>query len=566
MNIPLTPIRFLRYAEQQYPRRTAVVCGKERFTYAELADRAGRLAGALRKAGVREGDRVAFLSANCHRLLEAYYGVIEAGAVLLPLNIRLAAEELAYILNDAGARLLFLQAHFLPFVESFRSNLATIKSFYSLDSAVEEHWLSMQSYEALLAEAPRHQADITQVDENALAELFYTSGTSAEPKGVMLTHRNVHLHALNASLALHTDNESVELHTIPLFHANGWGAAHFLTLLGGKHVMIPRFDPPEVFRLIESERVQYCSLVPAMATALVNCPERTKYDLSSLRRITIGGAASSPMLIREVEEKLGCICFSGYGLTETSPVLSLSPMKPGLGWEKELRCKGQAMTGYAIPGTELRVVDANDQDVPRDGHSIGEIISRSDGVMAGYWQQPEATALALSGGWFRTGDMATWNEDGYILIVDRKKDLIVSGGENISSLEVEKTLLSHPAVLEVAVVPVPDKKWGEVPKALVVLKPGMQAGEIELIEHCRLHLAHYKCPQSVEFLESLPRTGTGKVLKRELRKKYWQGRETLRPRFAEPEASGPGCNQQQNAAARSQKQLAIDARKSIEKE
>jgi acyl-CoA synthetase (AMP-forming)/AMP-acid ligase II len=535
MNIPLTPIRFLRYAEQQYPQRTAVVCAKERFTYAQFAERVSRLAGALQKVGVRNGDRVAFLSTNCHRLLEAYFGVIEAGAVLLPLNIRLAPQELAYILNDAGARVLFFQGHFLELVESFRPKLTTIKAFYSLGGSAEVDWLSGQDYEALLDDAAPHRADIMQVDENSLAELFYTSGTSAEPKGVMLTHRNIYLHALNAGLALHIDNEAVELHTIPLFHANGWGVAHFLTLLGGKHVMMQKFDPPEVFRLIEAERAHYCSLVPAMATALVNCPERQKYDLSSLKRISIGGAASSPTLVREVEEKLGCTCFSGYGLTETSPVLTISPMKPEIRWEGEQRYVGQSMTGFAIPGVELRVVDQYDQDVPRDGRSMGEIIARSDGVLAGYWQQPEATAEALRGGWFHTGDMANWNEDGYILVVDRKKDIIVSGGENISSLEVEKILLSHPAVLEVAVLPVPDAMWGEVPKAMVVLKPSAQAGEIELIEHCRSRLAHYKCPRSVEFLETLPRTGTGKVLKRDLRKKYWQGQETIRPEFAEHE-------------------------------
>lgn len=539
MNIPLTPIRFLRYAEQQFPQRTALVCGKERFTYIQFADRVSKLAGALRGAGVRAGDRVAFLSTNCHRLLEAYYGVVESGAVLLPLNIRLAPQELAYILNDSRARVLFLQSHFLDLVKSFRSKLTTIKNFYSLDAVAEVDWLSTQNYEALLSSASPYRADIMQVDENSLAELFYTSGTSAEPKGVMLTHRNIYLHALNAGLALHTDNEAVELHTIPLFHANGWGVAHFLTLLGGKHVMMQKFDPPEVFRHIQAERVHYCSLVPAMATALVNCPERQKYDLSSLKRISIGGAASSPTLVREVEEKLGCTCFSGYGLTETAPVLTISPMKPGLAWEADQRFAGQSMTGYAIPGVELRVVDENDQDVLRDGRAMGEIVTRTDGVMAGYWQQPEATAEALRGGWFHTGDMATWNEEGYILVVDRKKDIIVSGGENVSSLEVEKVLLSHPAVLEVAIIPVPDKVWGEVPKALVVLKPNMQASEAELIEHCRSRLAHYKCPRSVEYLESLPRTGTGKVLKRDLRKKYWQGRETIRPSATETSAATP---------------------------
>jgi fatty-acyl-CoA synthase len=526
VNIPLTPIRFLRYAEQQYPLRTAIVCGKDRFTYAQFADRVAGLAGALSKAGIQAGDRVAFLSGNCHRLLEAYYGVIEAGAVLLPLNIRLAAHELAYILNDAGASTLFWQSPFHELVESFRSKLTTVKAFHALDGNAQQDSVTPRNYEALIANAPPLRSEIMDVDENALAELFYTSGTSAEPKGVMLTHRNIYLHALNTGLGLHTEKDAVELHTIPMFHANGWGVPHFLTLLGGKHVMIQRFDPPEVFRLIERERVNYCSLVPAMATALVNCPERPKYDLSSLQRINIGGAMSSPTLVREVEEKLGCTCFSGYGLTETSPVLSISLQKAGLEWKGEERFARQAMTGYAVPGAELRVVDSDGEDVPRDGQSVGEIIARSDGVMHGYWQQPEASAEALRGAWFHTGDLAVWDNQNYILIVDRQKDIIVSGGENISSLELERELLAHSAVLETAVVQVPDEKWGEVPKALVVLKPGAHAGEMELIEHCRSRLAHYKCPHSVEFLESLPKTGTGKVLKRELRKKYWQ---TMKP-------------------------------------
>jgi fatty-acyl-CoA synthase len=526
VNIPLTPIRFLRYAEQQYPRRTAIVCGKDRFTYAQFAERASKLAGALRKTEVQPGDRVAFLSTNCHRLLEAYYGVLEAGAVLLPLNARLGVQELAFMLNDSGARVLFYQKRFTEIVESLFSRASTVRAFHMLDGVKEEDWETEAHYEALIADAPAHRANIMAVDEDSLAEMFYTSGTSAEPKGVMLTHRNIYLHALNTGLGLHTEKDAVELHTIPMFHANGWGVPHFLTLLGGKHVMIQRFDPPEVFRLIEKERVNYCSLVPAMATALVNCPERPKYDLSSLQRINIGGAMSSPTLVREVEEKLGCTCFSGYGLTETSPVLSISLQKPGLEWKGEEKFARQAMTGYAVPGAELRVVDANGEDVPRDGQSVGEIIARSDGVMHGYWQQPEASAEVLRGGWFHTGDLAVWDNQNYILIVDRQKDIIVSGGENISSLELERELLAHSAVLETAVVPVPDEKWGEVPKALVVLKPGAHAGEMELIEHCRSRLAHYKCPHSVEFLESLPKTGTGKVLKRELRKKYWQ---TVKP-------------------------------------
>jgi fatty-acyl-CoA synthase len=531
MNIPLTPLRFLRYAEQQYPGRTAVVCNHNRFTYAQFAERAARLGGALCQNGVRPGDRVAFLSTNCHRLLEAYYGVLEAGGVLLPLNMRLGPSELAYVLNDAEATILFVEKQFLGLVESFHKDIRCVKTIFLLEGSSETPWLSPNNYETLLQAATPHRADIASIDENSLAELFYTSGTSADPKGVMLTHRNVYLQAQNICLGIQIENGSVELHTIPLFHANGWGLAHFLTLLGGKHVMIQRFDPKEVFRLIEQESVHGCSLVPIMATALVNCPERNNYSLRSLRRIVIGGAASSPTLIREVEQKIGCECFSGYGLTETSPTLSLSHMKSGLGWQNEEKYTGQAMTGYAIPGVEMRVVDVNDNDVPADGQTIGEIIARGDGIMEGYWRQPKASAEALRGGWFHTGDMATMNSDGYLLIVDRKKDIIVSGGENISSLELEKAILENSAVLEACVIPVPDEKWGEVPKALVVLKPDAAATESELIEFCRSRLAHYKCPRSFEFVASLPKTATGKILKKELRKKYWHGKDTLRPDF-----------------------------------
>jgi fatty-acyl-CoA synthase len=521
VNIPLTPVRFLRYAEQQFPGKTAVVCGDRRFSYTQFSDRVGRLAGALRDAGVNAGDRVAFLSLNCHRLLEAYYGVLEAGAVLLPLNIRLAPHELAYILNDAAAKVLFLEQEFLDAVGSFRQSVRSVQVFCMLDAAPQLPWLSSKNYEDMLAAATPYRPDVMSFDENSLAELFYTSGTSANPKGVMLTHRNIYLHALSVALTFSTNPNRVHLHTIPLFHANGWGAAHDVTLAAGTHVMLPRFTCAEVFRLIEGERVDSLSLVPIMATALVNSPERQKYDLSSLQWISIGGAASSPSLVRQGEEKLGCPCFAGYGLTETAPVLSTARMKPGTQLEDDRRYVAQAMTGYAIPGVELRVVDGNDQDVPRDGKTMGEVIARCDGVMHGYWQQPAATADVMRGGWFHTGDMATISEDGNILIVDRKKDIIISGGENISSLEVEKALLAHADVYEAAVIPVPDENWGEVPKALVVLKPDSKATESELLEFCRSRLAHFKCPRSVEVLPGLPKTATGKILKKNLRKEYW---------------------------------------------
>ncbi|HZS26274.1 MAG TPA: fatty acid--CoA ligase [Candidatus Angelobacter sp.] len=532
MNIPLTPLRFLRYSSQQHPGRTAVVCGDQRFTYAQFSERTALQAGALMALGLKSGDRVAFLSVNCHRLLEGYYGVLEAGGVLLPLNIRLAPQELAYILNDSEATVLLFEQQFVPLIESFRAQLRSVKHFVPLDFKPNTAWMTRQNYEEMLAAAKPHRADVMQVDENSLAELFYTSGTSANPKGVMLTHRNIYLHALNVAIHSPGSAESVELHTIPLFHANGWGVAHSLTYVGGKHVMMRKFEPTEVFRLIEREGAQSLSVVPAMATALVNCPERPKYNLKSLERMNIGGAASSPTLVREVEEKLGCACYSGYGLTETAPVLTSARMKPGLEWGEQERHQKQASTGHAVPGVEIRVVDPQGNDVPQDGKSIGEIVARSDGVMAGYWKQPEATAEVMRGGWFHTGDMAVMDEEGYVLIVDRKKDIIVSGGENISSLEVENVLLSHPGVYEVAVIPVPDQRWGEIPKALVVMKPGVQATESELLEFCREQMSHYKCPRSVEFMDSLPHTGTGKVLKKELRKKYWSGTESIWPEMA----------------------------------
>src|SRR5258708_30606796 len=293
MNIPLTPLRCLRYAEQQYPDRTAVVCGNKRFNYGECADRAARLGGALENAGNKPGDRVAFLSMNCHRLLEAYYGVLEAGAVLLPLNVRLASHELAYILNDSGAKVLFLEKEFLNLVDSFRSELATVESFFLLDGPPQTDWLSPGSYEDRLAAAPRRQADIMEIDEDAVAELFYTSGTSANPKGVMLTHRNVYLHALHVCLTFDPTRDFAQLHTIPLFHANGCGVAHILALIGGKHVILRLFDCAQIFRLIEEERIYTMSPVPAMPLALVNSPHLREYDLSTLETVTIGRAASS---------------------------------------------------------------------------------------------------------------------------------------------------------------------------------------------------------------------------------------------------------------------------------
>ena len=526
MNVPLTPIRFLRYAGEQFPGDVGVVCGDDRFTYEQFADRAARLAGALRAEGARSGDRVAFLSTNCHRLLEAYYGVLEADCVLLPLNVRLAPAELSYVLNDAGARFLFVERMLLPLADAFRREVPGVERIYVFDGVPEAGWLSPRTYDDLVASSAPFHRELMDVDENAVAELFYTSGTSDAPRGVMLTHRNIYLHALlviasgrtSPDVARNTSCDTVSLHTIPLFHANGWGSAHTVTLVGGLHVMVHQFIPAEVLRLIEKEKVTNCSLVPTMANALVNCVEREKYDLSSLRCVMIGGAASAPTLVREVEEKLGGSCISGYGLTETSPVLTVSSIKKGVPCDDASRPHKRARAGYAIPGVEVRVVDADGRDVPRDGETIGEVVARGDVIMDGYWKRPNDTLTAMDGGWFHTGDLATMDDDRSVLIVDRKKDIIVSGGENVSSLEVEKVLVAHPAVYEAVVIPVPHEKWGEVPKALIVRKPGAEVSEPDLVAFCRARLAGYKCPQTVEFLDSFPKTGTGKILKRELRK------------------------------------------------
>ncbi len=535
MNVPLTPIRFLRYAREQFPHKTAVVCGAQRFTYRQFAERAARLAGALLAAGARPGDRVAFLSTNCHRLLEAYYGVLEAGCILLPLNVRLNPQDLAFVLNDAQARFLFIEPMLLPVAEPLRATTPALERCFLLEGHPEASWLAPLNYDSLLATSVPFECDFMEVDEDSAAELFYTSGTSDRPKGVVLTHRNIYLHALSVIAAGQTSTtrfgqtacDSVLLHTIPLFHANGWGAAHTITVVGGTHVMIHQFSPLEVFQLIQQERVTGCCMVPTMIMALLHAPERQNYDLSSLQAIMAGGAASFPALVKQVEENLGCACLSGYGLTETCPILTVSSMKPGMSWEGEQRYTAQAKTGFAIPGVELRVVDAGENDVPRDGQTMGEIVARGDGVMKSYWCQPEATISALGGGWFHSGDMAVVDADNYLQIVDRKKDIIVSGGENISSLEVEKTLAAHPAVYEAAVIPVPHERWGEAPKALVVLKPGAQASEAEIVDFCRARLAHFKCPQSVAFVESLPKSGSGKLLKRELRKQCWTAHKSV---------------------------------------
>jgi len=526
MNLPLTPIRFLHRAAGEYGEKVGVVCGDARLTYLEFADRVHRLTGALQQWGIRAGDRVAFLGFNCHRLLEAYYGVPQAGAVLLPLNVRLTPHEQQVILDHSGTRAVFFAPEFLPVVEELRQTAKAVEWWAPLEPCALGEWADQRHYDEILDAADPAPADWTQIDENSIAELFYTSGSTGTPKGVMLSHRTLYLHALYVVISTGVDDTKVELHTIPLFHANGWGRPHTLTFAGARHVMAKRFDPVSVLETVERERVTAFSMVPTMATSLVNTPGIGNYDLSSLEMAFLGGAASSTALVRAVEKALGCRAQVGYGLTETSPVLCTARIKSTLGeLTDEQRLERQSMTGTAMAGVEMRVVDLEGQDVPRDGKTIGEIVARSDVVMDGYWNELEATWQAIPDGWLRTGDMAVWDEQGYFLVVDRKKDIIISGGENISSIEIEKVLAAHPAVYEAAVVGVPDEKWGEVPKAFVSLKPGAQASEAELNDYVRERLAGFKAPKSYEFLESLPKGSTGKILKRALREPYWALKE-----------------------------------------
>jgi len=532
MILPLTPILFLLEAAENYGRKVGIVDGDKRLTYTEILDRASRLAAALRDLGIEDGDRVATLSFNCHQLLEAYYGVPIARAVLLSLNVRLSPEEQAYILEHSGAKFVLFDLDFQPLVDVLRKTLPSIEWVPLEAYDGRPDWVHSQTYEELLAAAEPQPVDFTTYDENALAELFYTSGSTGSPKGVMLSHRTLYLHALYAILAVRrragnvAADQMCEMHIIPLFHANGWGRPHTITFVGGRHIIVKRFDPAEVCELIAREQVTAFSMVPTMATTMVNFPGLGDYDLSSLQEVFVAGAAPSAALIGEIEEKLGCHAFAGYGMTETSPVAAIAHVKDTLGEITDTeRVRRQAMTETLIGGVEVRVAAPDGKDVSKDGKTVGEILFRGDVVMDGYWREPEATAEAIENNWLHSGDMAVWDEENYLLIVDRKKDIIISGGENISSIEIEKVLAGHAAVYEAAVVGVPDEKWGEVPAAFVVLKPGASAAEDELKDFVRGHLAAFKAPRSVEFRDELPKGATGKILKRALRDPHWEGME-----------------------------------------
>ncbi len=524
MFVPLTPIRCLHRAVDLFGKRVGVVSGNRQFTYAEFGERCERLATALPKEGITHGDRVAYLSFNNHQLLEGYYGVVQAHSIVMPLNVRLSPLELTNILNHSGARMLLFENDFAPLVELLRPACREIERFVTLNEKVP---VADMTYEELLDKGHPERADIFSFDETAIAELFYTSGSTGSPKGVMLGHRTLYQHALAVAGLFREPETIVDLHTIPLFHANGWGRPQASTMLGVKQVMVRRFEPTTVFQLIQEHKATDMSLVPTMANALLNAPDIGNYKLSSVRNITLGGAAASPELIDRMEKAFHCDVYSGYGLTETAPLLTSARAKPGLEYASDAdRQRRRAMAGWPVPGIQVRVVDNNMHDVPHDMESVGEVVAAGDHIMEGYFREPDITASVMSGPWFHTGDMAVWDEEGFIHIVDRKKEIIISGGENISSLEVEKAIFAHSDVFECAVVAAPDEKWGEVPVAVVVRKPGSLLTSDELLEFLKLRLGKFKLPRIITFSEEpLPKTGTGKIRKMLLRERFWEGKE-----------------------------------------
>ncbi len=524
MNVPLNPLEFRQRAVSLFGEKVGIVDGLLRFTYQEYDERVNRLANALQRLGVKKGEVVSFITYNSHQLLESYYAVPQIGAILNPINYRLSPLEIEYILNHAESRVLCFHKDFYPCVEAIRENLSKIKQFIVMESEEDIEWAL--PFENLLADAS-HEAEINldDVDENAVVELFYTSGTTGQQKGVAITNRSLYIHTLTAIPGFQVSDEDTLLHVVPLFHVNGWGTPQFLTAVGGKHVMLRKIDFGEILRLIEAEKVTKLLGVPTIFNGILQHPDLNKFDLSSLKEVIIGGAPSPYTLIEALEEKIGCRAYVGYGLTETSPFIVIARPKQHLKSDTKARRAFQTKTGLPLVGVRIRVVDDKGNDVAPDEKSIGEIIVRGNQVMDGYLKDQEATKTAIMDGWLYTGDMAIVDSEGYITIVDRKKDIIISGGENISSVEVEKVIQNHLAVFEVVVIGVPDEKWGEVCKALVVLKPGEKVTEKTLIDFVRDHLANYKAPKSVEFRDDFPKSGTGKILKRALREPYWENYE-----------------------------------------
>jgi len=508
-------------AEALYGNLPAVVDGPVRYRYAELAGRVRRLAGGLRALGLGPGDVVACLSLNGHRAMESFFAASLAGVAVTPINTRLAPPETAFILRDSGAKALLAGASFLPALERIAGEVPDLKHVVLLDGPAgrgASGSLSWRGYEEWLAASqPWREAPADWATERMVL-LCYTGGTTGLPKGVMLSQGNVLANARHAIEMMELGGRDVWLHAAPMFHlADAW-ACFSITALGGLHVFMERFDAAQALALIEAHAVTATSIVPTMVLMLLQEPSVATRNLRSLRRVLYGASPMPVAPLKAAIERFGPILQQAYGQTESAPFLATTPARD-LGFPAtEAGLRRLASCGQPIFGAEVRIV-ASDGRLCAPGE-VGEIQARGPNVMLGYWQRPQETQAALAGGWLHTGDLAYADADGYLFIVDRAKDVIIRGGENIYSSEVENALYRHPTVLEAAVIGVSDERWGETVRAVVVLRPGAHAAEAELIAHCQELIARFKCPQSVEFRAELPKSGAGKILKAELRKPF----------------------------------------------
>jgi fatty-acyl-CoA synthase len=514
MEIALTPMAFADRARRLYADREAVVDGDLRLTYAQFFERCDRWSSALQDLGVQQGDRVAYIAPNTHAHLESFYAAPQIGSVLVPINYRLLAEDFEYILNHCGAKVVCVDPEYIDAIDSIRDKLPGVEHFVALEGS-GENWLD---YEATLA---AHSPDFVEpeIAETDLLTINYTSGTTARPKGVMITHRNAYMNIVGSLIHHNLTPADRYLWTLPMFHANGWTFTWINTARGMAHVCLRKVEPARIFQLIKDEKITMLCAAPTVLIGIANAPEDVKADAPRGVRLFTAGAPPAAATIEMIERDLGWELTHVYGLTETAPLILVCEMRPehqDLSLGERARIKSRQGVELACSG-ELRVVDENGEEVPRDGETLGEITVRGNVVMKGYYNDPEATAAAIRDGWFYSGDAAVVHPDGYAEIRDRFKDVIISGGENISSVEVEGCLLHHPAVLEVAVVGMPHEKWGEAPHAFVILKNGAESTEEALKRHVRDNLAHFKTPQWVSFVEDLPKTATGKVQKFVLR-------------------------------------------------
>jgi fatty-acyl-CoA synthase len=512
----LTPVSFLSRSAYVYPEKTAVIHYNRRYTYREFEERVNRLSSRLRIEGMKKHDRVAFLCPNIPALLEAHFAVPAASGILVPINTRLNTEEIGYILQHSGAKFLFADSELKPLLEGI--DLSGIFVVEIRDTGYGD-----DPYELFLAEGNTEPAESLLEDEEEPISLNYTSGTTGRPKGVIYTHRGAYLNALGEVIEIRLCPESVYLWTLPMFHCNGWCFTWAVTAVGGTHVCLRNTDPGLIWELINTEHITHFNGAPTLQINLLNHPaaKPVPYPVT----VTIAGAPPSPTLL-DMIKSFNFKPVHVYGLTETYGPITVCEWHPewdNLSAEEQSFYRARQGQAY-LTADMVRVVDENVEDVEKDGNTMGEVVMRGNNVMKEYYLQPEATAKAFLGDWFHSGDLAVWHRDGYIELRDRLKDIIISGGENISTIEIEQLVVRHPAVLECAVVAIPDEKWGERPKAFVTLKRDAVATEEEIISFCRQHAAHFKCPAAVEFGE-LPKTSTGKIQKYILREKEWGGKK-----------------------------------------